>query len=154
MSAEKPSAAYLLSLIGGIFVLLGGIVTAAIGAIFTAFIGGIGGLFGVLGIIWGVLIIVFAFRLNSDPASHSTSGALIIVFSLLSFLGGAGGFIIGFLLALIGGILGITWNPQTQATMAPPAPMASMAGMKYCASCGTQMAASATFCPKCGAKQP
>jgi hypothetical protein len=154
MSAEKPSAAYILSLIGGIFVIIGGIAVAAIGAAFTLFLGGIGGIIGVLGIVWGVLIIVFASRLNSDPASHATSGALIIVFSLLSWVGAIGGLFIGFLLALIGGILAITWNPQPQPTMTPPAPMAPMAGFKYCANCGTQMAVSATFCPKCGAKQP
>jgi hypothetical protein len=154
MSAEKPSAAYVLSLVGGIFVVIGGLATAAIGAVFTFMIGGIGGIFGVLGIVWGILIIYFATRLNSDPAGHSTSGALIIVFSLLSWFGGLGGFFIGFLLALIGGILAITWSPRTQPTSMPPPPVGTMAGMKYCASCGTQMSASATFCPKCGAKQP
>lgn len=153
MSAEKPSTAYVLSLVGGIFVIIGGLATAAIGAAFTFMLGGIGGLFGVLGIIWGVLIIVFASRLNSDPASHSTSGALIIVFSLLSWFGGIGGLFIGFILALVGGILAITWNPPAPPAAMPQAPMGTMASMRYCANCGTQMAASATFCPKCGAKQ-
>jgi len=38
------------------------------------------------------------------------------------------------------------------------APMGSVgtvqAGMKFCPSCGTQMASWVTFCPKCGARQP
>jgi len=153
MSAEKPSAAFVLSLLGGIFVIIGGVVTAAIGAFFTFMLGGIGGIIGVLGIVWGVLIIVFAYKLNSDPASHSTSGALIVVFSFLSWIGGFGGLFIGFLLALIGGILAITWSPQAQTTMMGQAPMGPAAGMKYCSSCGTQMASSASFCPKCGARQ-
>lgn len=153
MSAEKPSTAYVLSLVGGIFVIIGGLATAAIGAAFTLMVGGMGGFIGILGIVWGVLIIVFATRLNSDPASHSTSGALIIVFSLLSWFGGLGGLVIGFLLALIGGILAITWNPHAQPATVPPPPAPPMAGMKYCASCGTQMASSAVFCPKCGARQ-
>ncbi len=154
MSTEKPGAAYILSLVGGIFVIIGGVATAAIGAAFTFMMGGIGGIFGILGIVWGVLIVIFAARLNSDPGSHSTSGALIIVFSLLSWAGGLGGLFIGFLLALIGGILAITWTPPMQQPMqyAAPAP-ATQAGMKYCPSCGTQMAASASFCPRCGAKQ-
>jgi ribosomal protein L40E len=157
MSSEKPGAAFILSLVGGLFVLLGGIVTAVIGAAFTLFIGGIGGILGVLGIVWGVLILVFASRLNSDPGSHSTSGALIIVFSVLSWVGAIGGFFIGFLLGLIGGILAITWTPQAQQPMQPMQPAAPVSavqpGMKYCASCGAQMSASAGFCPKCGAKQ-
>ncbi len=153
MSAEKPTTAYVLSLVGGVFVVIGGLATAAIGAAVTFMIGGIGGFIGILGIIWGVLIIVFASRLNSDPASHSASGALIIVFSLLSWFGGLGGLVIGFLLALVGGIVAITWNPPTQTAMPFQAPARPIAGAKYCSSCGTQMASSAAFCPNCGAKQ-
>jgi len=152
MSKGKPGAAFILSLVGGLFVLLGGIATTVIGATFTLFVGGIGGVLGILGIVWGILILVFASRLNSDPGSHSTSGALIVVFSVLSWVGAIGGFFIGFLLGLIGGILAITWNPPAQQQMQPTVPTAQQ-GMKYCASCGTQMAASAAFCPKCGAKQ-
>ena len=37
--------------------------------------------------------------------------------------------------------------PSTPAT-------AAQAGMKFCPSCGTHMASSATFCANCGAKQP
>ena len=134
--------------------IIGGIVFAAIGAAVTFMFGGIGGVIGVLGIVWGVLIIVFASRLNSDPGSHATSGALIVVFSLLSWAGSLGGLFIGFLLALIGGILAITWNPHPQQPSAPQPSIGTMASIKYCANCGSQMAASATFCPKCGAKQP
>jgi hypothetical protein len=43
-----------------------------------------------------------------------------------------------------------------QPTMAPPAPTGAAPGtaMKFCPSCGTQIASSAVFCPKCGARQP
>jgi hypothetical protein len=152
LSNERPSAAYVLSLIGGIFVIIGGLITAVVGAVVTFFAFGLGGVFGVLGIIWGVLIIVFASRLNSDPNSHSTSGALIIVFSILSWVGSFGGLFIGFLLGLIGGILAITWTPHAQAAYSPLSTI--QPGTKYCATCGAQMASSATYCPKCGAKQP
>lgn len=155
MSSDKPSAAYILSLIGGVFVVIGGVAVAAIGALATFMLAGIGGVFGILGIVWGILIIVFASRLNSAPSSHATSGALIIVFSLLSWAGAIGGFFIGFLLALIGGILAITWSPGVQPVAQPmPPPGGIQTGAKYCASCGAQMASSATLCPKCGAKQP
>lgn len=154
MTSEKPSAAYALSLVAGIFVILGGIATAVVGAALTFMLAGIGGIFGILGIVWGVLIIIFASRLNSNPSSHATSGAVIIVFSVLSWIGAWGGFLIGFLLGLIGGILAITWNPQIPQTMQQPPPAVGIqAGVKYCAACGAQLAASATFCPKCGAKQ-
>jgi len=43
---------------------------------------------------------------------------------------------------------------QTGPSMGPgPAPMPAP-GMKFCTNCGAQLDASATFCPKCGARQP
>jgi hypothetical protein len=113
MSSDRPGAAYIISLIGGIFVILGGVIIAVLGAAFTFMLGGIGGIFGVLGVGWGILIIVFASRLNSDPGSHSTSGALIIVFSVLSFLG-TGGFIVGAVIGIITGVMILRWKPPTQ----------------------------------------
>ena len=50
--------------------------------------------------------------LNNKPDQHSTWGILIIVFSVLSIFGSAmGGFGIGLILGLIGGILALTWKP-------------------------------------------
>ena len=75
--------------------------------------GGLGfGMFGILGLIFGVIVIIGAFMLNSKPHEHSTWGTLIVIFSVLSIFGGMmGGFGIGLILGLIGGILGITWKP-------------------------------------------
>jgi len=43
----------------------------------------------------------------------------------------------------------------SQEGQAPAAPGAApRVGMKFCSSCGTQIAYTATFCPTCGAKQP
>src|SRR3989449_8922730 len=44
----------------------------------------------------------------------------------------------------------ITTLPADQMPTAPT--MTAQAGMKFCPSCGTQLASSATFCSKCGAK--
>jgi len=75
--------------------------------------GGLGlGMFGILGLIFGVIVIISAFMLNSKPLEHSTWGTLIVIFSVLSIFGGMmGGFGIGLILGLIGGILGVTWKP-------------------------------------------
>jgi hypothetical protein len=136
---ERPTAAFLLSLVGGIFIILGGGAGMMFGGLggFGGF-GGFGpmmggyyrgmmgygfspygmmgalgfGLFGILGLIFGVIVIISAFMLNSKPNEHSTWGTLIVVFSVLSLFGGMmGGFGIGLILGLIGGILGITWKP-------------------------------------------
>ena len=131
---EKPTAAFLLSLIGGIFILLGG----GVGAMFGGFrgfammgryggmmggygygsspygmMGGLGlGLFGILALIFGAIVIISAIMLNSKPHEHSTWGTVIVLFSVLSLFGGMmGGFGVGLILGLIGGILAIMWKP-------------------------------------------
>jgi hypothetical protein len=131
---EKPTIAFLLSLIGGIFILLGGGVMSMFGGfggyggygMMGGFRGMMGhqypsygmmgwfgfGLFGVLGLIFGIIVIISAFMLNSKPQEHSTWGTLIVIFSVLSVFGSMmGGFGVGLILGLIGGILAITWKP-------------------------------------------
>lgn len=140
---QKPSAAFVLSLIGGIFILLGGGAMAMFGSWIGKYgygmMGGYGGwggmmgygypgygygygmmnelgygfgIIGILGLIFGAVVIISAFMLNSKPEQHSTWGTMIVVFSVLSIFGSAmGGFGVGLILGLIGGILGITWKP-------------------------------------------
>jgi hypothetical protein len=135
---EKPTAAFLLSLVGGIFILLGGGVMSMfgpfgfgnmmggyrgmMGGYYSGYgygmMGGFGfGMFGILGLIFGIIVIISAFMLNSKPQEHSTWGILIVMFSVLSIFGGTmGGFGVGLILGLIGGILGITWKPPQAKT--------------------------------------
>jgi hypothetical protein len=108
---ERPTAAFVLSLIGGIFVLLAGLFVMLVGALLTFFAFGVGGAFGLLGVIWGIIIIVGAAMLNSHPSDHVLWGVIILVFSIISWIGAVGGFFIGFLLGLIGGILAIVGHP-------------------------------------------
>ncbi len=46
----------------------------------------------------------------------------------------------------------ITPLPASQMPSAPAT--TAQAGTKFCPNCGTQLASSAAFCSKCGAKQP
>ncbi|HYA10756.1 MAG TPA: hypothetical protein VEH10_03690 [Thermoplasmata archaeon] len=135
-SAQKsyPSTAFILSLIGGIFILLGGLADAAIyaiigGAVLSIF-PGLGALLialAVIALLFGLIIIFGAIQLRSKPESAKTWGIIILVLAILSWIGG-GGFFIGFILALIGGILALVWKPPMpaqaawgQQPMAPPA---------------------------------
>ena len=53
--------------------------------------------------------------LQTKPvASYSMWGAIILVFSFLSYFGG-GGFFVGGLLGIIGGIIAISWKPEAAA---------------------------------------
>jgi hypothetical protein len=127
--AEKPTAAFVLSLLGSIFIIIGGLIYAVIFSIigglfdFIGF-GGLGGaimIMGVLGIVWGILALVGAIMMNSEDKNKVRTGAiLVLIFSILSWLGAAGGLFIGFLLGLIGSILGLTWNPSRFEAPPPP----------------------------------
>ncbi|MGA2461624.1 MAG: DUF6114 domain-containing protein [Candidatus Bathyarchaeia archaeon] len=141
MTEEKPTAAFVLSLVAGIFILLGGGMMSMLGSFMGQYgfgmmggYGGFGGMMGygrypfgvmgaafgvlgVLGLVFGVIVIISALMLNKKPAEHSTWGTVIVVFSVLSIFGSAmGGFGVGLILGLIGGILGITWKPPEAKT--------------------------------------
>ena len=168
---SRPTAAFILSLIGGIFVLIGGIYTAAIyafvGTVFLSFLPGLGGLLialAIVALLFGLIIIFGAVRLYTHPESAHLWGAIILVLSIFSWVGG-GGFVIGFLLALIGGILALVWHPPApvaqpwgQPPMAAPpmagAPAGGGAGQRFCSSCGSPNPPGVQFCSKCGAALP
>lgn len=122
---EYPSTAFVLSLIGGIFILLGGIAEAAlfalVGSALLSFVPGLGALFlglAIAALLFGLIIIVGAIQMRSNPSSAKTWGIIVIVLAVISLFGGGGGFIIGFILALIGGILALTWKPPQPAQAA------------------------------------
>lgn len=117
MAGEKPTAAFVLSLIAAIFILLNGIFIAVIGAMFFAFFPGVAILIAAIGLIFGIIVLVGAILLWTNPNTHVAGGILVLLFSIFSLVIG-GGFIIGFILGLVGGILGIVWKP--------PAPMMPM----------------------------
>ena len=127
---NKPTAAYILSLLGGIFGLLMGLVYLAYGAltygtfsewlqVFTVttmqntmalgFSDGLGQLlFGIWNLDFDSIYTNNGLcrKLNSNPMEHSKWGALILVFSILDALS-----VLGALLAFIGGILALVYKP-------------------------------------------
>jgi len=62
----------------------------------------------------GVLVIVGAVMINIHPSQSSTWGIVVLVFSIISFVG-MGGFVIGAVLGVVGGILALTWRPKSKA---------------------------------------
>ncbi len=181
---DYPRGAHLLSLIGGILILIDAIVVLIAFAVLGTALASFGlGAFGAIiialagiGVVFALLIIFGALRIKSQPTSAHTWGIVIILLALISFLGG-GGFYIGSILALIGGILAVVWKPTAPTPgqpygqpygqpgmgapgpgMPPPPPpsMTPMAGAGgvTCAYCGTAIPAGSKFCPKCGAAVP
>ena len=102
---EKHVAAFVLSLIGGLFILINGLLVAIVGTFALAFFGA-GVLWIILGLVFGFGTLLGAVMLNSNPREHVTWGVVIIVFSVLSLVIG-GGFVIGMILGLIGGVLAL-----------------------------------------------
>jgi len=131
MPGERPTAAFVLSLIGGILILIGSLISSILAGLFggllmiAPFLGGLGALvifIAVLGVIFGIIVIIGAVMINSgDPSRVRTGSIVVLIFSILSLFTG-GGFIIGFILALVGSILGLVWKPSEQRGGLPPPP--------------------------------
>jgi hypothetical protein len=169
---NKPTAAYILSLLGGILGLLASLAFIGLGALaysalssfdnyyasfdiemfgwgWATLIG-----FGAWMLITSILVIVFARKLNANPLEHTKWGALILIFSII----GVGG-----LLAFIGGILALVYKPilvgsQPQYTpqqqYGPPpqnyAPPPQQPITRICPNCGKVLQENLRFCPNCG----
>jgi hypothetical protein len=64
-----------------------------------------------VGLTCSVPVLLGAIMLRSKPTNKKAWGIMIIVFSILSIVTG-GGFIIGFILGIIGGTLALSWKPE------------------------------------------
>jgi len=126
MVDQKNNLSFILSIIGGILVLVGGLVSSIwfiygatawgeMGDMWLGFMGGYHGMMGsfgtplsymgglsLVGIVCGALIIFSAWMSNMRPQERKIWAIIIMVFSVASFLN-MGGFWIGGILALIGG---------------------------------------------------
>lgn len=126
---ERPTAGFVLSIIAGLLILVGS------GTAVLWFSGGVtyggrmmGGMMydwrgmmsGVglgtwflgmtlVGLVSGILILLGAFMLYSQPKQALAWGTVVLVFSVLSFFG-MGGFFLGGILGIVGGILAMTWK--------------------------------------------
>jgi hypothetical protein len=76
------------------------------------FVGGIVTSAGLFGLVSGIIVLVSGVMLRTSPSQRTLWGTLILVFSVLSFFG-TGGFIIGAILGIIGGIMALTWRAPT-----------------------------------------
>ena len=125
------SAAFILSLIGGIVIAIG----SAIEALFLGFgsyngtYNGMGpgmmrgyGFYGygsgwmtwfsLIAIVFGIIVVIGAIMLNARPAENITWGIIILVFSVASFIG-MGGYFIGAILGIAGGAVALSYRASS-----------------------------------------
>ncbi len=80
----------------------------SIPAIAAGFVEGI----GLFGLATGAIVLASSMLLIAMPSQSKAWGALILVFSVLSLLG-LGGFLVGAILGIVGGVLTLRWKPST-----------------------------------------
>ena len=109
--AEKPTAAFILSLLAGIFGIIGAISIFVARETVISIVPSTGGLLMAIGawqIIASIIVFIGAIMINSGIRSKvKTEGILVLIFSILVLNG------LSFILGLIGGILALTWKPPT-----------------------------------------
>ncbi len=136
-TVERPTAAFVLSLIAGLCILAGsaavmttfptggspyhygGMMGGYYGGMMGSYYGmmnglgfGGGGMFyglGAIGLVSGIIILIGAAMIYSKPAQTPTWGTLILAFSIVSFIG-MGGFFLGAILGVVGGALALSWK--------------------------------------------
>jgi len=121
---EKPARAFTLSLIAGILIISNSTLLGAAATWFPWIIPTLPGSsandttflvrLAVVGLIFGVLVLLGDIMLHIKPVNKKAWGIIILVFSISSVVTG-GGFIIGFVLGIIGGASALSRKPKMQA---------------------------------------
>ena len=126
---ERPTAAFVLMLIGGIIITIAGAIgTGALlifggkaidvpiaGHVLSILIG-----IAIMVLVFGIIIIIASIKVKSGiPSTVKTWSIVGLVLSVICLILGAAWFI-GPILSLIGSILGLVWKPPTQPTTYTP----------------------------------
>jgi len=125
--AEKLLVPFVLSLLAGVFILLGAMVWfwmvnvgfVMMQSMMTSMMGygpymsqvaqfSIWSLTPFVGLASGIIVMVSAIMLYSRPQDRTLWGVLILVFSVVSIVGAMGGFLVGLILGIIGGAFAIS----------------------------------------------
>src|SRR3990170_4974876 len=100
----RPVVASVLSLVGGILILVGSLFFLLIG--FGYFFVG-----ALLGLACAIVVIISAAAMYAKPSQHVAWGVIILIFSIVSLFG-FGGFVAGMALGITGGAIGMAWGIQ------------------------------------------
>jgi hypothetical protein len=131
---SSPNFAFILSLVGGLVIVLLSVVLVFLlisGSPYATLYGielGMMRVFGfdqgwlvvfsIAAVVCGTFVVAGAILLNARPAKHFAWGITVLVFSVASFIGG-GGLFIGALLGMLGGFLAIITSKSSGVFISP-----------------------------------
>ena len=147
----RPVNAFVLSLLGSLFVLLGTVLSLVLGATSFSFYSILAVAFTAVSGLLGVVMLFAAIMLFLRPDLHVAWGVAVLVVSVGSFTSVFGGFarlglrLVGMVLGIVGGALGTAWTPGGEVPTSP---------FRVCLSCGRPYHGLFAFCPHCGAAAP
>jgi len=110
---RATTTGFILSMVAGILIIINGLINFVAGLTFIAapvesaysgIIYLVGGIWLLLCLLFGILVIIGAWLIYDGE--NVLGGVLVLTFGILSIFFG-GGFFIGFILAIIGGVLGL-----------------------------------------------
>ena len=149
---DRDLAGPILAFVGGLLILVSGVVALWLGSQSLALASswglpqaapGAATWIGVSGVVFGLAILLGSLWLGYHPDRHRTGGFAILVLAVLSvFLSPAGPLDLGFVLAVLGGTVGVAFGPRR-----PP-----RATEVTCVKCGRASSLSTRYCPDCGEK--
>lgn len=155
--SAHPLGPYFVALFAGVLILSNGILVWLAGAV--AFASWADSSWasletvGYFGMFLGFVIILLATFLFIDPKHPFGYGVAVIALSLVSFFTG-GGFLLGMILGLLGGIW-MLWIPPSEAEVGPNVSGGSSGPRipdQRCGVCGKSFSGSARACPFCGTR--
>jgi len=129
-STPYPKTASIIALIGGAIILIGGVLFLGVSAYviphidlsnvtvpqgmdrtsLPGLISGVLAVMGGFGLVCGSIVLISSSMLLARVGQRKTWGILILVFSVLSFVG-LGGLVVGAVLGIVGGVLVLRWKP-------------------------------------------
>jgi len=148
----KPTAGMVLSVLAGVFVIIGGLSFLLVQGVFGYYLSGIAieAVCAPIGVIIGVIMIIGAADAYSKPQRDVPWGVTIIILSLVSWAFALGGMIIGSILGLAGGIL-IAAHKASPLVSQPQIIVREREVVKLvCRNCNAIVDFSVATCPYCG----
>ncbi len=151
---NRPTTAFILSLLGGLFMVLGTVVATAFmpgatyyytPAYFYPFL--------LTSAICGILVLIVAGFLYKMPDLHVAWGIIVLVISVTGTVGVITGYFAlfgapGVVFGVIGGSLAIAWKPGGAYPTAP------LGVVRVCPGCGRYTPVAYAFCVSCGTPAP